>query len=99
MALKSFLKKTSTKVLSDPRTQALMQDERFTKAMMKAIQVKQQAQDALEQQIEEVADSLNIVTKNELKELKRNMKKMERELKRTKSELEAAKKAAEPKED
>lgn len=95
MALKSFLKQTSAKVLSDPRTQALMQDERFTKAMMKAIQVKQQAQDVFEQRVEEVAESLNIVTKNELKELKRNMKKMERELKRTKSELDAAKKANE----
>lgn len=95
MALKSFLKQTSAKVLSDPRAQALMQDERFTKAMMKAIQVKQQAQDVFEQRVEEVAESLNIVTKNELKELKRNMKKMERELKRTKSELEAAKKANE----
>lgn len=98
MALKSFLKQTSVKVLSDPRTQALMQDERFTKAMMRAIQVRQQAQDIFEQRVEEVAESLNIVTKNELKELKRNLKKMERELQRTKAELDAAKKAAAAKE-
>jgi transcriptional regulator NrdR family protein len=91
--LKSLMKQTSQRLLQDPRVAALMQDERVLKGMMKALQMRQQAQQALEQRIEEVAGTLNIATKNELKEMKRTLRKMERELQKAKAEVEAAKKA------
>ena len=96
MDLKSLIKQQRQKLLQDPRVAALLQDERVIKGMMKALQIRQQAQIALEQRVEEVADTLNIATKNELKEMKRALRKMERELQKAKAEVDAAKKAVLP---
>ncbi len=93
MDLKSLIKQQQQRLLQDPRVTALMQDPRVVKGMMKALQLRQQAQQVLEQRVEEVAGQLNIATKNELKELKRTLRKMERELEKAKSEVAAAKKA------
>jgi transcriptional regulator NrdR family protein len=91
--LKSLIKQQRQRLLQDPRVAALMQDERVIKGMMKALQMRQQAQQRLEQRIEEVAGTLNIATKNELKEMKRTLRKMERELQKARAEVDAAKKA------
>lgn len=92
--IKDFLSKQSVRLMQDPRVQKLMQDERVMKAMMKGIQVRGDVQDRVEQRIDSVAETLNLVTKKELRELKRTMRKMEQELKKAKKKAEALEKAA-----
>ena len=93
MDLKKFLKEQGTKLIQDPRVLKMMQDERVMKAMMKGFQLKQQAQENFDQQVEAIAKKLNLATKAELRDLKRALRKMEGELEKEKAK---AKPAAKP---
>ncbi len=84
MALKDFVTKKSFELMQDPRVSKLMQDERVMKGMMKAIQLRGQLQDNLDERIDKVARSLNLATKKEVRELKRSLRKMEQSLEREK---------------
>lgn len=95
MDLKKLITKQGMKLMQDPRVMKLMQDERVMKAMMQAFQVRGKAQESFDQTVERVAKRLGLVTKAEVKELKRNMRKLETELKKAQKEAEAARKAAE----
>lgn len=83
--IKEFLTKQSVRLMQDPRVQKLMQDERVMKALMKGIQVRGEVQERVDERIDQVAQSLNLATKKEIRELKRNMRRMEQELKRAKA--------------
>ncbi len=84
MALKDFVTKKSFELMQDPRVSKLMQDERVMKGMMKAIQLRGQLQDNLDERIDKVARTLNLATKKEVRELKRSLRKMEQDLAREK---------------
>jgi hypothetical protein len=84
---KQLLTEQSMKLMQDPRVQKVMQDERVVKTMMRGLQMRQQVQAQVDERVETVAESLNLATKKELREIKRSMKKMERELNKAKSEL------------
>lgn len=88
---KQLLTEQSMKVMQDQRVQKVMQDERVVKAMMRGLQLRQQMQQEVDTRVESVAESLNLVTKKELREMKRSMRKMERDLKKAKAAAEAAK--------
>lgn len=90
VALKDFVTKKSLELMQDPRVSKLMQDERVMKAMMRAIQLRGQFQENLDQRIDEVAKSLNLATKKEVRELKRSLRRMQQELDRAKREAAAA---------
>ena len=87
---KQLLSEQANKAMRDPRVQRVMQDERVTKALMRGLQLRQQAQAELDSRVETAAESLNLATKKELRELKRSMKKMERELKKARVAAEKA---------
>ena len=87
MDWKQLLTEQSMKLMQDPRVQKVMQDERVVKTMMRGLQMRQQVQAQVDERVETVAESLNLATKKELREIKRSMKKMERELSKAKSEL------------
>lgn len=89
MDIKSFLKKRSMELISDPKVAKLMQDPRVMKVAMQAFQLRGKVQDQIDQNVEKAANSLGLVTKAEARELKRAIKKLETELKR---QQEAAKK-------
>ena len=87
MDWKQLLTEQSMKLMQDPRVQKVMQDERVVKTMMRGLQMRQQVQAQVDERVETVAESLNLATKKELREIKRSMKKMERDLSKAKSEL------------
>ena len=73
--------------MQDPRVQKVMQDERVVKTMMRGLQMRQQVQAQVDERVETVAESLNLATKKELREIKRSMKKMERDLSKAQAAL------------
>ena len=89
MDWKQLLTEQSMKIMQDPRVQKVMQDERVVKTMMRGLQMRQQVQAQVDERVETVAESLNLATKKELREIKRSMKKMERDLSKAKADLEA----------
>ena len=95
LALKDILTKKGLELMQDPRVAKLMQDERVMKTMMQAIQLRGRLQEDFDQRVDQVARSLNLAIKKELRELKRSMRKMEQDLERAKREAAAAKKSLE----
>jgi len=82
MAIKDFLTKKSFELMQDPRVMKVMQDERMMKAMMGAIRLRGRLQEEIDGGIDKVAESLNLATKKELREMKRSLRRMEVELER-----------------
>ena len=69
--------------MQDPRVAKLVQDERVMKVAMQAFQLRGKVQEQIDQNVEKAAKSLGLVTKDEVRELKRTIKKLETELKKT----------------
>ena len=70
--------------MEDPRVGKLMQDERVMKVATQAFQLRGKVQDEIDQRVEKVAKSLGLVTKNDVRDLKRTIKKLETELEKQK---------------
>ena len=91
MDLKKIISKQGMKLMQDPRFMKVMQDERVMKAMMQAFQMRGKAQENFDQAVERMAKRLGLVTKAEVRELKRSMRKLETELKKAQKDAEKAK--------
>lgn len=94
MDLKKLITEKGMKLLSDPRVAKLMQDERVMKAMMQAFQARTKAQENFDETVEKMAKRLGLVTKSEVRELKRSMRKLETELKKAKKDAEKSRKGS-----
>jgi polyhydroxyalkanoate synthesis regulator phasin len=92
MALKDRLLERGMKIMQDPRVAKLAQDERVMKVAMQAFQLRGKVQEQIDQRVETAAKSLGLVTKDEVRELKRTIKKLETELKKQQAGLDAVKK-------
>ncbi len=95
MDLKKLITEQGMKLMQDPRVTKLMQDERVMKTMMKGIQARSKAQQSFDETVQNVAKRLGLVTKAEVRELKRSMRKLETQLKKAKRDADKVKKAAE----
>jgi hypothetical protein len=84
MAIRDEVLKRGMKLMEDPRVAKLVQDERVMKVASQAFMLRGKVQDEIDGRIEKVAKSLGLVTKNEVKDLKRTIKKLETELERQK---------------
>jgi hypothetical protein len=82
MDLKSRVMKKGMELIQDPRVAKVVQDERVMKVAMQAFQLRGKVQEEIDQRVEGVAKSLGLVTKNDVRELKRTIKKLETELKK-----------------
>lgn len=91
--IKSFLKKRGMQIMQDPNVAKLMQDERVMKVAMQAFQLRGRVQEQIDGNVEKAAKSLGLVTKDEVRELKRTIKKLETEIKKTQQTAEAARDA------
>lgn len=91
MTIKDFLWDQGSRVLSDPRVTKWMQDERVAKVIVQAIQTRHVVQEQFDSNVERVAKSLGLVTKSDVRELRRTVRKLETELKNVRAETEAAK--------
>ena len=81
MSLKNLMKQ-GAKALQDPRVMKVMQDPRVMKAVAKGFELKGKVQQQFDQRVESLAESLNLATKAEVRELKRTIRKLERDLKK-----------------
>lgn len=88
MTFRDRITEQGKKLLQDPRIAQAMQDPRVVKATMRAIQLRGEVQERIDARVDEIAQSLNLATKKEVRELKRTIRKMEREM----SKLQADKK-------
>ena len=93
MDVKKLIQKQGMKLMQDPRVMKLMQDERVMKAMMQAFQMRGKAQENFDQVVERLAKRLGLVTKAEVRELKRTIKKLEKALEKTQNIAEQARDA------
>ena len=93
MSLKDRLIARGMKVMQDPRVAKLAQDERVMKVAMQAFQLRGKVQEEIDERVVNAAKSLGLVTKDEVRELKRPIKKLETELKKTQAATEQLKKA------
>ncbi len=83
---KKALMKQGMKLMSDPRVQKLMQDERVMKALMAAMSAPGKAQTFAKEQVETIAKAMALATEGEVKDLRRTVRKLEEELARMKAE-------------
>ena len=95
MDFKKLVTKQGMKLMQDPRVAKMMQDERVMKGMMKALQARAKAQESVDEAVQKTAKRFGLVTKQEVRELKRSMRKLETKLKKAEREAEKARKAAE----
>ncbi len=82
MNLRSRVMKKGMELIQDPRVAKVVHDERVMKVAMQAFQLRGKVQEEIDQRVEGVAKSLGLVTKNDVRELKRTIKKLETELKK-----------------
>ncbi|MCL2447715.1 MAG: hypothetical protein FWD17_02075 [Polyangiaceae bacterium] len=73
------------KWFSDARVLRLVQDERFTKAVMAAMSVPGRAQSFAREQAENVAKAMALATQTEVKDLRRIVRQLEDELRELKA--------------
>ena len=81
-SFKKTLMSQGMKLMQDPRFMKMMQDPRVMKAMAKGFEIKGKVQQGFDAKVESMAESLNLATKGEVRELKRTIRKLERELKK-----------------
>ena len=89
MALRDEILKRGMKIMQDPKIAKLVQDERVMKVAMQAFQLRGKVQDRIDGRVEKVAKSLGLVTRNDVKDLRRTIKKLETELEKTKKVVDA----------
>jgi hypothetical protein len=93
MSLKDRLVARGMKVMQDPRVAKLAQDERVMKVAMQAFQLRGKVQEQIDDRVATAAKSLGLVTKDEVRDLKRTIKKLETDLKKQQAATESLKKA------
>lgn len=81
---KDLLMKRGVQLLQDERIKKLMEDPRVMEGMMGALRLRGRIQESVDARVGEIAHSLNLATKSEMREMKRALRKMEQELARAK---------------
>src|ERR1700744_6540329 len=95
--LKKNLMEQGLKLMSDPRVQKLMADERVMKAGMTAMSLPGKAQSFARDQVEGFAKVMALATEGEVKDLRRTVRKLEEEVARLRTESAPAGPAPPPK--
>ncbi|MCB9597693.1 MAG: hypothetical protein H6719_33560 [Sandaracinaceae bacterium] len=94
MDLKKLVAKQGMKLMQDPRVAKVMQNERVMKGMMSALSARAKAQESVDEAVQKTAKRFGLVTKSEVRELKRSMRKLETQLKKAQRDVDKAKAAA-----
>ena len=80
MSIKKTLADQGMKLMGDPRVLKMMQDERFMKVMMAAMQLPGKVQTFTEDQKEAFSKSMGLATERDVKDLQRTVRALEREV-------------------
>ena len=81
-SIKKTLMKQGMKLISDPRVQKIMADERVMKAVMQMMNVPGKVQSFTDDQVAKLAKAMSLATEDEVKDLKRQVRRLEEELSR-----------------
>ena len=81
-SIKKTLMKQGMKLMSDPRVQKIMADERVMKAVMQMMNVPGKVQSFTDDQVAKLAKAMSLATEDEVKDLKRQIRRLEEEISR-----------------
>ena len=81
-SIKKTLMKQGMKLMSDPRVQKMMSDERVMKAVMQMMNVPGKVQSFTDDQVAKLAKAMSLATEDEVKDLKRQIRRLEEEVTR-----------------
>ena len=81
-SIKKTLMKQGLKLMTDPRVQKLMSDERVMKAVMQMMNVPGKVQSFTDDQVAKLAKAMSLATEDEVKDLKRQVRRLEEEVAR-----------------
>jgi cell division FtsZ-interacting protein ZapD len=81
-SIKKTLMKQGMKLMTDPRVQKLMSDERVMKAVMQMMNVPGKVQSFTDDQVAKLAKAMSLATEDEVKDLKRQIRRLEEEISR-----------------
>jgi cell division FtsZ-interacting protein ZapD len=81
-SIKKTLMKQGMKLMSDPRVQKIMADERVMKAVMQMMNVPGKVQSFTDDQVAKLAKAMSLATEDEVKDLKRQVRRLEEEIAR-----------------
>lgn len=81
-SIKKTLMKQGMKLMSDPRVQKIMTDERVMKAVMQMMNVPGKVQSFTDDQVARLAKAMSLATEDEVKDLKRQIRRLEEEIAR-----------------
>ncbi|MDB4944886.1 MAG: hypothetical protein JWP97_4420 [Labilithrix sp.] len=90
-SIKKTLLEQGMKLISDPRVQKLMQDERVMKAVMQMVEVPGKVSTFTNEQVEKLAKAMSLATEDEVKDLKRQIRRLEEEVTRLQAAAEERK--------
>jgi len=77
MDLRNVVLRHGMKLMSNPRTMRLMQDERLLKTMMTAMSVPGRVSSAVQEHTERLAHLLSFATEREVRDLRRTVRSLE----------------------
>ena len=81
-SIKKTLMKQGMKLMTDPRVQKIMADERVMKAVMQMMNVPGKVQSFTDDQVAKLAKAMSLATEDEVKDLKRQVRRLEEEISR-----------------
>lgn len=80
MDIRSYLTRQAVKALQDPRVASMLRDERVNRALMEALRLRGKLQRSFDDRVDSMAQTLNLATKREVRELKRTIRRLEDEM-------------------
>lgn len=80
MDIRSYLTQQAVKALQDPRVASMLRDERVSRALMEALRLRGKLQRSFDDRVDSLAQTLNLATKREVRELKRTIRRLEDEM-------------------
>jgi hypothetical protein len=78
--LKQQMMEKAFKLMQDPRVAKALQDPRVMQGLMGAVALRAKVQQSVQAGVGELAKNLNLATRAEVKELRRNLERLQREL-------------------
>lgn len=80
MDLKQQVMERAFKLMQDPRVMKALQDPRVMQGVMTAVSLRAKVQAGVQSRVDGLAKSLNLASRAEVRELRRNVERLQREL-------------------
>ncbi|MFB6265063.1 MAG: hypothetical protein ABEL76_15795 [Bradymonadaceae bacterium] len=84
--IKDEFMKAAMKALENPKVQEIMSNEKVQKGMAEAVKKSYELKSSISEKKEELADSLNLATSDDLRSMKRELDRLQRQVERLKEQ-------------